>query len=90
MKNQEEMIQLFKEQNYNYARKSGEFRFEIAQDIQEVVTSLEGVTETRNTAIQGDYILTGKAGRNYNALKAFLEAVFQQPVKINIVEVKFW
>jgi predicted RNA-binding protein YlqC (UPF0109 family) len=35
-------------------------------------------------------LLIGKAGRNYDALKAFLEAVFNQPVKINIIEVKFW
>lgn len=66
MKTQIEMIELLKAGHVKHYSKSGVFPFLIHKGPSaEIVTSIAGVTETKNVANEGDYILTGAEGEKY-------------------------
>ena len=62
---QAEIIEGFKRLPYKTYEKFGEVKFETSQKVQEVVTVINGETETTNTAQIGDYILEGVNGEKY-------------------------
>lgn len=62
---QQEIIEGFKRLPYKTYEKFGKVQFETSQSVQEVVTSINGQEETRNTAQIGDYIITGVSGEKY-------------------------
>lgn len=70
---QESMIGFFKHAfwpvSLRHFKKAGIFSYEISGTEQNVITSIEGIIETTNTAYPGDFILTGQAGEKY-VLKA--------------------
>lgn len=62
---QPEIIEHFKKLPYRTYEKFGKFNFEVSQNIQEVVTLIDGEVETTNIARIGDYIITGVSGEKY-------------------------
>ena len=71
---QPEIIEGFKRLPYKTYEKFGEVQFETSQKVQEVVTVINGETETTNTAQIGDYILEGVTGERWiNTPKKFMQ-----------------
>jgi hypothetical protein len=62
---QQEIIEHFKKLSYKTYEKFGKFNFEVSQDVQEVVTSIDGEVETTNIAHVGNLIITGIKDEKY-------------------------
>lgn len=62
---QPEIIEGFKRLPYKTYEKFGEVKFETSQKVQEIITVINGETETINTAQIGDYIITEVSGERW-------------------------
>lgn len=66
--------------NYRKTATIKESQIEIADKAQEVITMINGKEETRNTAQEGDYIITGVKGERY-ALKKINSRSFMKKTR---------